>query len=384
MKVRSKLLSGVLAVLAFFFLLGWVLRDQVYNDSELLASVIESAESKAALMEPVPSTTLSVEEKKSLSPPLTKCSDPYTLICDTAKGVVDPSGRVGVGFKGEILALRILRKIVRTHPQWTSEEVEAELVREIYTPERRQWVIEVFAKSRDLIRNFINKQPEAVFSKEEKDHLIATLNKVELDLPPPSTLYSDATDLFTKNDVFYQRNSKGRIYLRVGGAYLLNTSSEFNGLFTFAHELAHAIDPCESNFQGMKLKIYDPLIQCFIDQEWVPQERTHCEGDEMISEVFADWVATQVVMKEISSHREYSASQHRKATINAVKDLCEYNIAVDQLVFTHHPSPEIRIGKIFGTHPKTAQTLSCEPRPGAVKSYCQLQKLVPQPLKESP
>src|SRR5690606_28292980 len=102
------------------------------------------------------------------------------------------------------------------------------------------------------------------------------ISQIILELPPPASIYSDAADLITKNTVYYERTAQNVLRLRMGGAYLLNTTSWFNLIYTFSHELAHAIDPCEVKQAGMHLNSYDQLIACFISAGWVEKNRSQC------------------------------------------------------------------------------------------------------------
>lgn len=310
-------------------------------------------------------------------PPQRNCEGSYNFICQGDLPKNDPTGHVGLGFHGEIKALRTLRNIVRSHPDWTSEKIEEELVSEIYTQERRQKTLEVFTLVRSTLHAFIEKLPSHTLSNDEKIHLRSRLDRVELQLPPPASMYADAADLFTKNEVYYQRTGDGNIRLRVGGAYLLNASSLYNAAFTFAHELAHSIDPCELEIANLKPAIYQPLIQCFVEAGWVEADRSVCGPKEQVSEAFSDWVATQVVadiLKQQSSG--YSRKQKLISAVNAVRDLCEQSSGIDRLVLSHHQSPEIRINSIFSTHPQVASFLDC--RPLTQNNYCQFDTLLSQ------
>lgn len=330
---------------------------------------------------------ISVEQSTPPSPPSPppapkrSCQESYEFICKGDLPKSDPTGQVGLGFHGEIRALRTLRNIVRAHPDWTSEKIEEELVGEIYTQERRAKTVEVFTLVRTTLHAFLESLPSHVLSDDDKLKLRSRVDQVELQLPPPASMYADAADLFTKNEVYYQRTGEGEIRLRVGGAYLLNASSLYNAAFTFAHELAHAIDPCELEIANLKPQIYQPLVQCFVQSGWVDAERSVCGPKEQVSEAFSDWIATQIVadiLKKRSSG--YSKKQKQISAVNAVRDLCEQSSGIDRLVLSHHQSPEVRINAIFSTQPQVAQLLDC--RPSSTIQYCQLDKLVPS--KETP
>lgn len=317
--------------------------------------------------------------KEPAQPP---CEDSFKLICNFTNPEMDPTGRVGLGFKGEIRALRVLRGIVQNHPGWTSEQIAAELVQQIYTSERQAWIHGIFKNIQIAMVSYIKRQPETVFSYQEKNQIVTTLEKVQLQLPIPATNYADATDLLTKNDVFYQRNDEGEARIRVGGAYLLNTTSDFNATFTIAHELAHAIDPCEMEVAKTLPAVYQPLMQCFVDQKWLTAEKIKCGADEQVSEVFADWFAAEMVRELLESKKQYSRDERQKAAVNAVRDLCEQNLAIDKFVFTHHPPPEIRIGQVYADHPEISKALQCQKK-NEVAKYCKFKHLKRPTMGES-
>ena len=132
----------------------------------------------------------------------------------------DPTGVVRPDVDGELQALRTYEKIIHEHPDWSSEQVDQELVSTIYTTKRRERLQAAYRWVEHTLELFINRQPEHVFTAGEKKQLIARLRKTELQLPPPVAAYADEPDLFTKNDVFYERTLEGRMRMRVGGAYL--------------------------------------------------------------------------------------------------------------------------------------------------------------------
>jgi hypothetical protein len=96
--------------------------------------------------------------------------------------------------------------------------------------------------------------------------------------------------------VYYERFADGRMRLRVGGAYLLSAKSWFNLVFTLAHELGHAIDPCELRVARLPLPAYDRLGACLLADGLVAsrETRAECGQDDQLSEAFSDWLAVQV------------------------------------------------------------------------------------------
>jgi hypothetical protein len=142
----------------------------------------------------------------------------------------------------------------------------------------------------------------------------------------------------------------------------LNISSWFNLVFSMAHEFSHAIDPCEMEVSGTVPRAYPKLIACFARAGWLPPDRTKCGENELVSEVFADWLAGEVLSAALAnSDREYTLEQKVRSAVNSVRDLCEEAVGVDVLTFQNHPTPEIRIGRLFGGNAKIRRVLGCAP-----------------------
>ncbi len=211
-----------------------------------------------------------------------------------------------------------------------------------------------------------------MFSQHEKQTLKKRIYKVKLELPPPATVYSDEPDLFTKNDLYYERISSGSLRLRVGGAYLFTVQSWFNRVFTLAHELAHSIDPCELRNIHFSLPAYDRLSACLMSQKIisVTKNRSECAENDQLSETFADWIAVQITSKALKKFAtEFDHEQILHAVTNSVKDLCEQEEFLNEMDNTLHPRPEIRIEKVFGLNPIIQEILGCQPSTSA-EVYC--------------
>ncbi|MGK5086702.1 hypothetical protein WDW86_04035 [Bdellovibrionota bacterium FG-2] len=290
------------------------------------------------------------------------CSDPYRAICLRTTLHNDPTGAVHSDVEGEVQALRIVEEIIHEHPEWTSEQVDEELTQIIYTPKRVGRIRTAFRFVRAAIEKLIRAQPSSVFSKKEKRLLISRINSVRLELPPPAAVYSDQPDLFTKNDVFYQRSQDGSLKLRVGGAFVMSIKSWFNLVFTLAHELGHSIDPCELRELNSVPASYKNLSACFLKQGLVGHQksRTECGENDQLSETFADWLAVQITAVAL---KEYATEFHKPliqaAAMNSVRDLCEQEDTLNELALEFHPSPKVRIEKIFGNNPEIRTILSC-------------------------
>lgn len=299
------------------------------------------------------------------------CANPFRVTCGTEWPSLDPTGKVRPDVTGEVRALRFMRDLIQEHPHWTSEQVQEELARRIYTDVRRRRAEDGFRWVLRELRAWIRARPDRVLSPAEKDGLLERLDRLTLELPPPATVYGDAIDLITKNTVYYERTPQGALRLRIGGAYLLNATSWFNVVYTFAHEVAHAIDPCEAEHGGVRPRAYEPLIACFVKSGWVDPARSRCGPNEQISEIFADWIAAELVGRAIEeTGRDYAPDDRARAAINAGRDLCE-QIAADPLNLHTHQHPQLRIGTIIGRSVAVRRALACRNLGGP--AYCRLQ-----------
>lgn len=299
------------------------------------------------------------------------CENPHGITCSSPWPSIDPTGRVLPDVTGEVLALRQLRRIIRSHPDWSTVQVDEDLAQKLYTPERIEAVEKVFDAVLKEISNFLLTRSPSVLSSQEKQALIDQVKRIKLETPPPAEVYSDAPDLFTKNTVYYERTSGGVLRLRIGGAYLLSASSLYNLMFTLAHEVAHSIDPCEASYAKVSPKIYEPLMGCFVRMGWVKREDVHCRKGEQVSEVFADWLATEVTIRVLEARSlNYSSEQKTKSVINFARDLCEQSTSPDRLHIYSHRAPQVRIGSIIGQSPFVRKVVGCERV--IVRNYCQM------------
>ncbi len=247
---------------------------------------------------------------------------------------------------------------------YESQNKKTYLVKEIFTPTRRARVESAYQWVKRTMEEFINRQPHETFSAQEKKQLKARLRKTKLELPPPVSVYADEPDLFTKNDVFYERLANGDMRMRVGGAYLLSAKSWFNLVFTLAHEFAHSIDPCELRAADLSIPAYDRIYACFLQNGLIAARKTRqeCGENDQLSETFADWMAVQVVAEALSHFStEFHGNQLANAATNSVRDLCEQGESPSELNLDLHPSPEIRIDRIFGHNPRIREVLGCGP-----------------------
>lgn len=320
------------------------------------SQLLNANDSSLSLVDPTTDLTLAL-----------RCQDLYSWICHQKDETNDLTGTVNSDIVGEKQAAGIYQKLVKQHPDWTVETIDEVLVKEIYTDKRRARVKSAFQWTKQSLKEFFNKQEG--FSLREKTKIMALLNQVELQLPPPASIYNDEPDLFTKGEVYYERTQDGKLRLRVGGAYLLTVKSWFNLVFTLAHELAHAVDPCEIHHYNYSFSAYKKLTSCFIRNGMVEasRNRTECGAHDQLSESFADWIAAHVIANTLRFYStEFSEDQILNAARNSIRDLCSQDDDASELDIELHPSPKVRIGKIFGQNPEVRYQLGCT----EFTSYC--------------
>lgn len=301
------------------------------------------------------------------------CKDIYQVVCHKQGLHRDPTGSVRPDVEGEILALRNYQDIVHLHPNWSSEQVDQEFVDQIYTHKLRERIVGAYRWVRHTLILWINQQPDSVFNAHEKRVLRTRLRKTELDLPTRENPYKDEPDLLTKSDVLYEGLNSGRMRLRVGGAYPLAAKSWFNIVFTMAHELAHAIDPCEIRNEGLPFQSYRHLSTCFLQSGLIAlrDTRMECGRNDQLSETFADWVAAQISGEALRTFStEFKGPQLLAAVVNSVRDLCEEEDDWIEEDVELHPPARVRINGIFGRNPKVRELLGCTAIDEHEKPYC--------------
>ena len=313
------------------------------------------------------------------------CKDFYKQVCQLKNGLQgdgrDPTGLVHSDVEGERTAENFLKDIIEKHPDWNSDQVDDELVKVIYTPERRARIEAAYHWVEYRIERFIDSQPERVFTLREKKEIKSRLRRTELQLPTMASVYSDEPDLFTKNDVYYERTPEGVMRMRVGGAYLFTAKSWFNIVFTLGHELGHSIDPCEIRQARLSYPAYDRLTACFLRTGLVKTTklRTECAENDQLSETFADWIAAKVSAEALKNFsNEFHGPQLVNAAENSVRDLCEQDDPSDptDLDEDNHPSPRVRIERIYGANPEIRNLLGCE-KISPSTDYCGFESILP-------
>lgn len=304
------------------------------------------------------------------------CVDLHSYVCTLVRAE-DPTGDVRRDSEGEVEVLRIYENIIRTHRRLSLEKVDQLLAEKVYTPDRTRRIRELFVKAKEHLIKFIDSQPFQALSEMDKDTLKKRIERVRLELPPPASVYADEPDLYTRNDVYYERTADGDVRIRMGGALLFTVRSQFNLAFTLTHELAHSIDPCELRSDKIDILSYHGLAECFGSP--VDTLATECSNKGKLSEVFADWAATHVVAEILSeSAQKFTPTQVRSAVFNTVRDLCrddeDDQADVDAGLASSHPNVAYRVNRIFAQHPRIRKLLGCKEQTGpslpGVPSYC--------------
>ena len=278
------------------------------------------------------------------------------------------------------MTLSLYADIIHAHRDWSIDQIDEEMAIQTFSPVRRGRIESAFRWVKNNIEQFINQQPSAVFTSHEKQLIIARLKKTKLELPPPASVYADEPDLLTKNEIYYERTLGGKMRLRVGGAYVFVAKSWFNIVFTLAHELAHSIDPCEIRAVRLSFPAYDRLTACFLQNGLIAtrNNRFECGANDQLSETFADWVAVQITANALKLYStEFRGPQIIDAARNSVRDLCEQETDASDVGTEFHPSPSIRISKIFGDNPAIRSLLGCESEPVVGPAYCTLKSFTP-------
>jgi len=294
--------------------------------------------------------------------PFSICEDIYSVICSNQVLMDDPTGTVRSEIEGEQLAARTYENLKQLHPDWNRNQIHREFVRQVYTPKVRKQLESNFRWVRMTLIKMIDSQSQKIFTREEKKQLKQRLTKTQLDLPSGDSPYADEPDLLIKSEVFYELLGNHEIRLRIGGAYPLSVKSRFNIIFTLAHELAHAIDPCEIRSAHLSYPAYDRLTACFLNHGIIAtrQNRSECGRHDQLSETFADWFAVEILAKALGQFAtEFKNEALLAAVINSVKDLCQINNGIPEENNDLHPSAQIRLNQIFGKNPKIREILGC-------------------------
>ncbi len=307
------------------------------------------------------------------------CDDFYKLVCHKKGEISDPTGSVRSDVEGERAVLQIYRDIIQKHRDWEMEKVDQTLVEQVYTKKQKSRIESAYHWVQHTLEKWIDRQSDRVLTPQEKHLLKSRIRKTKLQLPSPSSMYTDEPDLLTKNEAYYERTQDGELRLRIGGAYVYIAKSWFNIVGTLAHELAHAIDPCELKAAQLTIPAYQRLTACFFKTGWLAlrKDRIECGANDQLSEIFSDWVAAEVLAEALKLYgTEFHGQQLINAARNSVRDLCDPEDESTELDLEFHPSSHIRIQKVFGEHPRVQGILGCSPK-AETFTYCTFENTLP-------
>ncbi|MBX9766716.1 MAG: hypothetical protein K2X47_05545 [Bdellovibrionales bacterium] len=309
---------------------------------------------------PYPSSLpLSLATPKSESAAI--CRDFYQTVCEF-ESRKDPTGRVPQRYEGEVKVLRRFERLNRDYPEMSRDQIDEILVREIYTPERLELLRGLEQVIKTSVKKFVSLRLPG--SPQQKYKLNDILGKVRLELPPPASVYSDEKSLLTSDESFYYRSKIGGQKIRMGGALVDSVSSRYNLVFTLAHEMAHSISPCELKAFHLGLAPVQEFLTCTGQASPLV-----CREGSTLSEVFSDWVATQILVALIQKDLKQKKIQQKdliSVVVNSVRDLCPTSGEhVDEPsaargLSSDHPSPRQRMNGIVAQHPVLRGLLGCQ------------------------
>ena len=353
---------------------------------------------------PSPSHPARTPASQSKPPRLTRsapfpvsCSHLYSFICEGQTHLEDPTGTLETALTGEQAAQTLLNHLRKNHPQWSEVTLQEKLAETIFNPTQRQRLQKAFLWVKRELLHFFDQQSDTLFSAAEKMRIKTFLMETTLQIPPPAQIYGDHSELLMSDDVFYEKTEEGQRFLKIGGGYVLVYQSWFNLIFTLAHELAHSIDICEIKDEGLSFPAFDRLNACFLEQQLIAltPQRQECVSHDHLAEVFADWIAVQITSRALQIFKqEHPALSLENAVKNSVRDLCfqnhhglrgepeeetprertelrEKESADSKEGSEFHPSPQVRIEKLFAQHPLIRELLGCPPPPPETQSsFC--------------
>jgi|GEM_PF-6468501 len=120
-----------------------------------------------------------------------------------------------------------------------------------------------------------------------RGRLILKINSVQLEAPVSESTLATDPGLAARDDISYVRLVSGELKIRVGGGYVRHGGSLDAHRFALAHELAHAIDPCDLAWKG--------FAAC-----WKGVTGGRCESDGPPNERFADWLAARILARRLA------------------------------------------------------------------------------------
>lgn len=200
--------------------------------------------------------------------------------------------------------------------------------------------------------------------------------------------------------------------IKVCGGNILQSQSDFQLVFTLAHEIAHSIDPCNlgSGPTNWRVEYKNTSVPSELDTQYpikniIPCLRseksvaarnftTEVEDTEaakkgnkpldfckdQINEAFADWIAAEVLPEYIETHHKLSTTQALNGYGNVRRIHCKIEEKLDKseidkkpietrIKLLSYPANEDRINKIILANPKARAQMGC-PEKHSTHIYC--------------
>lgn len=339
--------------------------------------------SGARLPQALPSPTPS---RLSLPDP---CIDPMPWICSLPGQTFDLTGSVQTDSLTESKTSEIFAEVV-SQAASTGEEGEKRAIypatleqkdrleeifsAKVYTETRIARLTAAFEWTRHEVLQWIQEQPERILSSSEKKLMTSLVKRVRLDLPPLRIFDPDHPDILLRSDILFESLDEATGRLILGGAFVLGADSWFALVFAFGHELGHALDPCHFESHQHRVLAMDRLSACFVEKQWVKARRSRvkCGANDQLSEVFSDWLATEMVSRALLRFSARMTRQEvRAALVNAVRDLCTDPTLKTAEASLYAPDA-VRIHEIFFAHPLLRKVLRCRNRLPLYRNRCEL------------
>ncbi|MBL7715103.1 MAG: hypothetical protein JNL01_06505 [Bdellovibrionales bacterium] len=319
------------------------------------------------------------------------CRELFASVCETRGKIHDPTGSVDEDSFAELESHRRYEELAAAHPNESVSKITARFIEDSYTRTKKRRMKQALRWTKKTMEKLIRDEPDTSLSKLDRKRMVREIHRVELGWPDPDELTPDQKEILHRPLAHYIR-TRDSLQIILGGGYVRSTTSWFNLVFTLAHEIAHAIDPCEQKKKGWVADtslVYPRLNRCFavtgllVEQNiYGPQPKAstqECGRTDQRPEVFADWLAgrvTALALKEFS--QEFDNRQLEASVKNAVRDLCTpgpedpHDLAANAP--DEHPSQRIRIELLFARNPMIREVLSCEPQP-PTERYCAFDSL---------
>lgn len=283
------------------------------------------------------------------------CRSLHKQVCSN-ESEPDPTGEL---MEEEDAELEVQR-LIQERSDWIAQ---------IYSPERIRRISEMERWVRRKMLAWISQQhADGILSLRDRNELTARIQSTRLEFPDLQRGFLDEPELMLEHGAFFEqgvRAGKSFRRIRLGGPFVLGTTSRFNLAFTLAHELAHSIDPCTLRSTGWTPPALERLSACLMDQGLVDlgDQRRECSLRDQLSETFADWLAAEILSQALEAWgSDYPEDQRWAAVVNSIRDLCEVpDLSVEKNDSAWHPSPKIRIDRILGRHPRIRRYLGCAP-----------------------